>query len=83
MNMVDSRKPHDVFAGGLEAHQQCVCASPAYRAVYDPNSGQFTPTGSLQSPRYRHTTTLPVTGEVLVTGKANATGSLSTAEWYQ
>ena len=51
--------------------------------LYGPGTGQFAPTGSLQSPRYRHTATLLGSGNVLVTGGANTAGTLATAELYQ
>jgi hypothetical protein len=53
--------------------------------LYDPASGTFNPTGSMQSPRGQGTATLLLDGRVLVTGGSNdssETGVLATAELY-
>ena len=49
--------------------------------VYDPNTGQWTTTDSLDTARYNHTTTLLPDGRVLVTGGVGA-AYLSSAELY-
>lgn len=51
--------------------------------LYDPQSGTWTPTGTLGNKRASHTATLLSTGKVLVVGGENGTGhSLANAELY-
>jgi N-acetylneuraminic acid mutarotase len=47
--------------------------------LYNPATGTFTPTGSLNTARYYHTATLLNNGMVLIAG---GEGGLSTAELY-
>jgi hypothetical protein len=51
--------------------------------IFDPNTGAFTGTGGLLTPRIVHTATLLKDGTVLVTGGLNVAGTLATAELYQ
>ncbi len=51
--------------------------------LFDPNSGTFTGTGGMLTPRIVHTATLLKDGTVLVTGGLNEAGTLATAELYQ
>jgi hypothetical protein len=51
--------------------------------LFDPNSGTFTGTGGILTPRIVHTATLLKDGTVLVTGGLNTIGTLATAELYQ
>ena len=66
------------MAGGNDANGIIAAAE-----LYDPNSGTFSGTGSLQTARAAHTATLLKDGTVLVTGGLNQTGILATAELYQ
>ncbi len=51
--------------------------------LYDPSSGTFSLTGSLNTPRVGHTATLLPNGEVLVAGGVNSAGNyLTSAELY-
>lgn len=54
-----------LVAGGLSADGQVIVRDAR---LYDPVSGQFLPTGSMTSARYRHESTLLSDGRVLVTG---------------
>jgi uncharacterized delta-60 repeat protein len=50
--------------------------------LYDPATAAASSTGSLNTPRYYHTSTLLANGKVLVTGGDGATNSPTTAELY-
>jgi hypothetical protein len=52
--------------------------------LYDPDSGSWTPTGSMITPRWYHTATLLPDGKVLVAGGSygSVSGSLASAELY-
>jgi hypothetical protein len=70
-----------LMAGGseLDSNVDILAASE----IFDPDTGTFTGTGGLLTPRITHTATLLKDGTVLVTGGLNAAGSLATAELYQ
>jgi hypothetical protein len=50
--------------------------------LYNPATGLWNATASLNTPRYRHTATLLPNGQVLVVGGLGATGTLASAEIY-
>lgn len=50
--------------------------------LYDPATGTWTPTGSLQQARVEHTATLLANDRVLVAGGLGANGILATAELF-
>ena len=50
--------------------------------LYNPTTGAFTQTGSMASPRNRHTATLLSNGKVLVIGGFDGQSALATAEIY-
>src|ERR1019366_3477397 len=50
--------------------------------LYNPGTGTFTLTGSLNAARYEHTATMLPTGEVLIAGGYGSAGVLPSAELY-
>lgn len=50
--------------------------------LYDPSSGTFSLTGSLNTPRVDHTATLLPNGEVLIAGGGTSTSTIASAELY-
>ena len=50
--------------------------------LYNPATGTFTPTGSLNTARVYHTATLLNNGMVLIAGGCNSSGNLASAELY-
>jgi hypothetical protein len=57
----------------------CVYASAE---LYDPETGTFTPTGSMTTPRYMPTATLLSNGKVLIAGGNSGSEATATAELY-
>ena len=55
-----------------------------FAEIYDPATGAFSVTGSLNEPRYGHTATLLTDGRVLITGGVSTTnlGRIASAEIY-
>ena len=51
--------------------------------LYDPASGMWSATGSLDTARYAHTATLLPNGKVLVAGGRDSSGALASAELYR
>ncbi len=66
-----------LVAGGIEA-----AAVSASAELYDPASGTWTTTGSLNAARDYHTATLLANGKVLVAGGSEASSSQVSAELY-
>src|SRR5205814_7357196 len=50
--------------------------------IYDPNTGAWSPTGSMANARSRHTATLLANGKVLVTGGSIVRDTSASAELY-
>ena len=64
-----------LFAGGVNASGSCPsylpdCNTLESAELYDPSTGTFTLTGSMQVSRFDHTATLMSNGEVLIAGGA-------------
>jgi len=70
-----------LMAGGAEFDANVDILAAA--EIFDPNTGTFSGTGGLLTPRIVHTATLLKDGTVLVTGGLNGAGTLATAELYQ
>jgi subtilase family serine protease len=69
-----------LVAGGF-----CACGGwgeSSSAELYDPATGTWTNTGSMNTPRMDHTATLLTNGQVLVTGGDNGSGSVPSAELY-
>ena len=74
-----------LLAGGVNYSSnagQLVTSEYAAAELFDPNTGRFSPTGSMDSAREGQTATLLGDGEVLIAGGSDLSGSLSTAELY-
>jgi hypothetical protein len=69
-----------LVAGGMEGWNPGHAVAAAQ--LYDPTTGQYTPTGSMTTPRIGAMATLLPDGEVLIAGGSNANGSLKSAELY-
>jgi Immunoglobulin domain/Kelch motif/Galactose oxidase, central domain/Bacterial TSP3 repeat len=70
-----------LVAGGFLSATGLCCFSVSSAELYDPASGRWTPTGSLNIARDSHTATLLTNGKVLVTG-GNRSSDPSSAELY-
>ena len=70
-----------LVAGGIDS-DPFTARSLSTAELYDPATGQWTATGSMNSVRDGHTATLLPNGKVLVTGARSPVGSASTAELY-
>ena len=68
------------YSGGAR-----MSAPLASAEVFDPTTGKFAPTGSMETPRYIHTATRLNSGEVLVTGGSSDLlfTALKSAELYK
>jgi hypothetical protein len=75
-----------LFAGGTSIADnagQLAVTQLATAELYDPATGQFSPTGSMSHARSEQTATLLADGDVLIAGgQGNASGMDSTAELY-
>jgi N-acetylneuraminic acid mutarotase/HEAT repeat protein len=71
-----------LIAGGNSGADNMVSILADAR-IYDPASGKWAPTGSMNAERWRHTATLLADGRVLVAGGSSSwLGPLSSAELY-
>lgn len=68
-----------LVAGGVGSNSPLIASNSA--ELYDPTTGTWSPTGSLNNARFNHTATLLPNGKVLVIGGQNDPG-ISTAELY-
>ena len=74
-----------LLAGGVNYSSnagQVVTSKYAAAELFDPSTGRFSPTGSMDSEREGQTATLLGDGEILIAGGSDLSGSLSTAELY-
>src|SRR5204862_5876960 len=72
-----------LVAGGVGAcTDRTTCPPLASAEIFDPRSGTWRRTGSLNDARYQHTATLLQDGRVLVAGGGGTAGVLSSAELY-
>jgi len=69
-----------LMAGGTGPCGYLGCLASA--ELYNPATGTFTPTGSLNTARWEHTATLLNNGMVLMAGGYNSSGYLASAELY-
>lgn len=69
-----------LVAGGTDGHP---IQNPVSSAeLYDPSSGTFSPTGSMNQIRLQHSATDLANGKVLLIGGGDGSGALATAEIY-
>ncbi len=72
-----------LIAGGVDSNGDFITSLAAGGELYDPATGSFTPTGSLNTARDTHTATLLNNGTVLIAGGLDVNGnSLASAELY-
>lgn len=71
-----------LLVGGADLGNSPNYPIQASAEIFDPNTGMFTATGSMQTPREGHTATLLPDGRVLVVGGYDGTGAVATAEVY-
>jgi len=65
-----------LIVGGTSPNSDGTTYAQAVAELYDPSSGSFTQTGSLNTPRSGHTATLLQNGQVLIAGGGYATSEL-------
>jgi len=70
-----------LVAGGDASSGLFIDALPSAE-IYDPSTGLWTATGSMNTARYNHSATLLQNGTVLVAGGLGSSGALSSAEIY-
>jgi len=68
--------------GGATSTIQSGGAALASVELYDPTTGMWTATGSMNNPRMNHIATLLPSGKVLVAGGSGGTSTLASAEVY-
>jgi uncharacterized delta-60 repeat protein len=66
-----------LVAGGFNSCDDDFCSDLSEAELYNPATGKWTKTGSMRSPRERHTATLLPNGQVLVAGGFNEGGFTS------
>jgi hypothetical protein len=74
-----------LVAGGLGTGDGGPIGRLAVAQIWDPSTGKFTATGSMNLPRYQHTATLLEDGRVLIVGGADMSDgydNLASAELY-
>ncbi len=71
-----------LVAGGLNSNGPNFTNYLAEAELYDPSTGTWSPTGSMNVARNFHSTTLLSNGQALVAGGINNTGVLASAELY-
>lgn len=72
-----------LIAGGWTSNGDYITSDAANGELYDPTSGTFVATGSMNAPRDTHTATLLNNGTVLITGGFDSNSNvLSSAEIY-
>jgi hypothetical protein len=69
-----------LIAGGESTNYDILYVGPS--ELYDPATEQFTPTGSLTTPRWSHTATLLPDGTILIAGGYGLNGPLTATEIY-
>jgi hypothetical protein len=73
-----------LITGGVpNEHFNCEAPGAKTAEIFDPKTGQFSPTGSMLQSRFGHTATLISGGNVLITGGQWCGLQLSSAEIYE